>query len=152
MLIRPIKFEDLDGNEVTENFHFNLSKPELIEMEVEHEGGFKFMIEKIIGTNDRKGLIEQFKKLILMTYGVRSDDGKRFVKSDQLREEFTQTPAYEVLFMELATDDGAAIAFLNGVLPRDMRGTVDQVAKEMASAAPAGPTPPTPPQTQSSGV
>lgn len=154
MLIRPITYEDLDGNEVTENFYFNLSKPELVEMEVEYSEGFKAIIEKIIAANDRKGLIEQFKKIVLMTYGIRSEDGKRFIKSDQLREEFSQTPAYDALFMELSTNDGAAVEFLTGVLPRDLRGDMSKIVKEATSAPAGGPTPPvapTPP-TQTSGV
>lgn len=144
MLKRPIKYTDLDDNEVTEDFYFNLSKPEIIEMEVEHKQGFKERIEQIIKTEDRKTLVEEFKKLILLTYGVKSEDGKRFIKSEQLREEFSQTPAYEELFMDLASNDGAASEFIIGVLPRDMR---DEAAKAVTAVTPppASPTPPTPP-------
>lgn len=143
MLKRSIKYEDFNGNEVTEDFYFNISKPELIDLEVEHAEGFKEMIEKIIATNDRKGLIEQFKKIVLLAYGEKSDDGKRFVKNEWIREAFSQTPAYETLFMELATNDGAAVEFLTGVLPRDLRGEMDKIK----SAPPTGPVPPTPPTT-----
>lgn len=143
MLKRSIKYEDFNGNEVTEDFYFNISKPELIDLEVEHAEGFKEMIEKIIATNDRKGLIEQFKKIVLLAYGEKSDDGKRFVKNEWIREGFSQTPAYETLFMELATNDEAAVEFLTGVLPRDLRGEMDKIK----SAPPTGPVPPTPPTT-----
>lgn len=147
MLKRPITYEDLDGNEVTEEFYFNLSKPELVDMEVEHKQGFKEMIEGIIKTNDRKGLVDEFKKIVLLTYGVRSEDGKRFIKSDQLREEFSQMPAYEALFMELATNEGAAVEFLTGVLPRDLRGDMSKIA-----SSPTPPTPPIPPTAAPSSV
>lgn len=141
MLKRPITYTDFEDNEVTEEFYFHLSEPEIVELEVEHKQGFKEMIEQIIKTEDRKGLVEEFKKLILLTYGVRSEDGRRFIKNDQLREEFSQTPAYAALFMELATNDGAAVEFITGVLPRALRGKVDQAI----ATPPASPTPPTPP-------
>lgn len=148
MLKRPITYENFDDVEVTEDFYFNLSKPEIIDMEVEHKQGFKAMIEEIINTEDRKGLVEQFKKMVLLTYGVKSEDGKRFIKNEQLREEFSQTAAYPALFMELATNDGAAAEFLIGVLPRDLRGEIklsDFTSPASSSTPPTPPKPPTPP-------
>lgn len=145
MLKRPITYETFDEVEVTEFFYFNISKPEIIDMEVEHKQGFRAMIEQIINTEDRQGLVEQFKKLILMAYGERSEDGKRFIKSDELRKEFSQTAAYISLFMELATVDGAGAEFLIAVLPRDLRGEIN-VADLMAQMnTPTPSTPPTPP-------
>jgi hypothetical protein len=140
MLKRNITYETFDGDEVTEPYYFNISKSELVELEVEFEGGFGAMLQRIVETNDRAGLVREFKKLILMAYGVKSDDGKRFVKSDELRDEFTQTAAYNSLFMELATNDGAAVEFVMGVLPKDMRA---EIGKEVAKA----PSPPTAPTT-----
>lgn len=145
MLIRTITYENLDGEVVSEDYYFNLSKPELIDLEVEYKEGFKTMIETIIAANDRKELINQFKKLVLMTYGIRSEDGKRFIKNDQLREEFSQTPAYDALFMELATDDGAAVEFLTGILPRDLRGELSKAMTTTPPAETASPKPPLPP-------
>lgn len=124
MLKRSIIYENFDGETETEVFYFNLSKPELIEMEVEHAQGMAKMLQKIIDTKDNRELIKTFKELILLAYGVKSDDGKRFIKSDQLREEFSQTEAYNVLFIELASSDDAAVIFLDGILPRDMRGSI----------------------------
>jgi len=124
MLKREIKYENFDGEETSDVFYFNLSKPELIELEVSEGAGFVKLLERIIETKDNRALIEQFKKIILMSYGVKSEDGRRFIKSDELSHEFSQTAAYEELFMELASDDNAAVIFLQGLLPRDMRGEV----------------------------
>jgi len=144
MLKREIKYEDFDGNEVSEIFYFNLSKPELIELEVEHKQGFGKLLQSIVETKDNKELVAKFKQIILMSYGVKSEDGRRFIKSDQLREEFAQTAAYSELFMELASDDNAAVIFLTGILPRDISAQLD---KEDAKVIPAtsSATPPTPP-------
>jgi hypothetical protein len=127
MLKRVIEYEDFNGNQTSEIFYFNLSKSELIEMEVEYKQGMGQMLQDIIDSKDEKELITKFKEIILSAYGQKSDDGKRFIKSDSLREEFSQTAAYTELFMELATNDDAAVQFLSGILPRDV---VAQLNKE----------------------
>lgn len=117
MLKKTMTYTDYDGNERTEDFYFNLSKAEVTEMEMSHDGGLVKLIEKIVAEQDVKRIIEIFKDLILRSYGEKSADGKRFVKSQELRDSFAQTEAYSDLFMELATDAEAASAFVNGILP-----------------------------------
>lgn len=124
MLKRNIAYEDFNGNKVVETFYFNLSEAELVEMEVGTEGGFGELLQKIIKTQDGKALISEFKKLILAAYGQKSDDGKRFVKNDTLREEFSQTAAYNMLFVELATNELAAADFIKGVIPASMSSEI----------------------------
>lgn len=119
MLKKTMKYIDYDGNERTEDFYFNLSKAELTEMEMSHDGGLTRMMEKIVATRDSKKIVEIFKDLILRAYGEKSLDGKRFVKNQELRDSFFQTEAYSDLFMELAFDAEAAAAFVNGIVPAD---------------------------------
>lgn len=126
MLKREITYEDFEGNEITEVFYFNISKPELVELEVEKKEGFDAWIKQIIEAEDNKTLVGVFKKIVLMAYGQKSEDGKRFIKSDQMAEEFSQTNAYSELFMELATNEGAAAEFLIATLPKDMAGEVQK--------------------------
>lgn len=121
MLKRSISYEDFNGEKVTEVFYFNLTKSELIELEASYQGGLGESLQRIIESNDNDKIVKEFKKLILASYGIKSDDGKRFIKNDQLREEFTQTAAYNELFVELATNDQAAVIFLAGILPKDMQ-------------------------------
>lgn len=120
MLKKRIKYIDYDGNEREEDFYFNLSKAELIELELTTEGGLEQMIQKITDTRDMPKLIELFKRLILMSYGEKSENGKRFIKSKELSDAFAQTEAYSELFMELATDDKAASEFVNGIVPQGL--------------------------------
>jgi hypothetical protein len=137
MLKREIKYEDFDGNEIEEIFYFNISKPELIEMEIEHEGGLGKFLQNIIETKDHRELIKKFKDIVLLAYGQKSEDGKRFIKSDKLREEFSQSAAYSTLFMELATDDGKAAIFLKGVLPKDLAGAFDEAQLAVPPTTPS---------------
>jgi hypothetical protein len=120
MLKRDITYENFNGESITETFYFNLTKTELIKLEVDKEGGLQATIQRIIESKDNKSLIEEFQSIILMSYGTKSDDGKRFIKSEELREQFSQTAAYDALFMELATSDDAAAVFIKGVVPKDI--------------------------------
>ncbi len=110
-------------------------------MEVEYEGGLGKMLQSIIETNNHKELIKKFKEIVLLAYGQKSEDGKRFIKSDQLREEFSQTAAYSALFIELATNDNAAADFLKGALPKDMGIEIDKAVSQ--KTVPSPPSPPT---------
>ena len=127
MLKKTIKYTDYNGVERSEDFYFNLSKAEIAEMELGTTGGFAEMLQRIIDTQDMPQIVKMFKDLVLKSYGVKSADGKRFIKSDEISTAFTQTEAYSELFMELATDAEAAAAFVNGIIPADM-------AKEVAAA------------------
>lgn len=143
MLKREIKYTDFDDVVQTEVFYFNISKPEWLEMEVEQKEGFSVWIQNVIKADDNKTLIEQFKKIILAAYGEKSPDGKRFVKSDELRENFSHTAAFQELFMELATDADSAAEFVKGILPKDMAGQVEQAIAEVET--PQQPVPSAPP-------
>lgn len=120
MLKKTITYTDYNDNERTEDFYFNLNKAELTEMELSTTGGLAEMIQKIINTQDTPKIVKVFKDLVLAAYGEKSADGKRFVKTEELRESFAQTEAYSELFMELATDADAAAAFVNGIVPKDL--------------------------------
>lgn len=125
MLKKTITFTDFDGVERTEDFYFNLTKAELLEMEMGVEGGMQKMLEKIVAAQDSKKIIETFKEIILKAYGEKSPDGRRFIKSKDIVEGFTQTEAYSKLFMELATDPKAAAAFVNGIIPQQNKPIID---------------------------
>lgn len=122
MLVKKIKYIDFDGNEREETHYFNLSKAELMEMELSTSGGLEATINQIINQRDNKRIVELFKDLILKSYGVKSPDGKRFEKSQAIRDEFVQTNAYSELFMELATDEKKASDFVNGIIDASLAG------------------------------
>ncbi len=120
MLKKTIEYTDFDGNERKEDFYFNLTKAEIMEMNLSTYGGLDKMLEKIVAAQDTPKIVATFKDLVLRAYGIKSDDGRRFIKSEKLREEFAQTEAYSVLFMELATNEDAAIEFVNGIVPKEL--------------------------------
>ena len=124
MLKKIITYTDYNGVERTEPFYFNLSKAELMEMELGVTGGMTEMLNKIIAAKDSPSLMKTFKEMIMKAYGVKSDDGKRLIKSEELSIAFTQTEAYSVLFMELITDDKAAADFVNGIIPNEIQAEV----------------------------
>ena len=117
MLKKTFTYTDYNGVERTEDFYFNLSKAELMEMELSTTGGLAEMINKIVAAQDAPAIVKVFKELVLKSYGQKSADGRRFIKSKELAEEFAQTEVYSQLFMELATDADAASKFVNGIVP-----------------------------------
>ena len=127
MLKKKVTYTDYNGVERTEDFYFNLSKAEIMEMELGTTGGFAEMIQKVVAAQDAPTPIKIFKDLVLKAYGEKSPDGKRFIKSDEIATAFSQTEAYSQIFMELATDADAATKFVNGIIPKDM---ADEVAKQ----------------------
>ena len=120
MLKKTITYEDFNGNSVSEDFFFHLSKAELVELELSHKGGLSEALQRIVASEDGKAIIAEFKNIILSSYGKRSDDGKHFTKNQTLRDEFESTEAYSALFMELVTNTDSAIEFINGVIPAGM--------------------------------
>ena len=129
MLKKTITYTDYNGSERTEDFYFNLTKAEVMEMELSVNGGLAEMIRKIIASQDTPSLVKIFKDLVLRAYGEKSADGKRFIKNEELKNEFVQTEAYSQLFMELATDADAASNFVNGIVPADVRDAANKSEK-----------------------
>lgn len=118
MLKKTITYTDFDGNERTEDHYFNLTEAEIQESNLRTPGGIEAKLKKIVQAKDPNELVSYFKSFILDAYGVKSEDGRRFIKSDELKTEFSQTGAYNKLFMELTTNTDAAIAFVQGVIPQ----------------------------------
>ena len=133
MLKKNIKYTDYNGVERNEEFLFNLSKAELMEMEMSTQGGLAGMIQKVVDTQDAPAIIKVFKDIILKAYGEKSADGKRFIKVSEtgapLSIGFSQTEAYSQLFLELATDAESAANFIKGIIPSDMEIPEAEIAK-----------------------
>jgi hypothetical protein len=132
MYTKVINYEDYDGNPRTKEAHFHLNKAELLEMQASWDGGLEKVLKRIVDEKDQKRMIEMFKMIILKSYGEKSLDGNRFMKSPEITEAFTQTEAYSELFMELATNDKSAAEFVNGILPKDMIAEAEKAQKQEA--------------------
>lgn len=133
MLKKTIKYKDYNDVEREETFLFNLTKAELMEMELGTQGGLAEMIQGIVAAQDTPSIIKIFKDIILKAYGEKSVDGKRFVKVNDagvpLSIGFSQTEAYSQLFMELATDADAAANFIKGIIPGDIDISDEEIKK-----------------------
>lgn len=118
MLVKTIEFEDYNGVKRTEDFYFNLSKADIIEMELGVDGGLDTKIKRLTQTMNGPEIMKLFKEVIFKAYGVKSDDGRRLIKSEQLSTEFSQTEAYSELLMELLSDPEAAASFIKAIIPK----------------------------------
>lgn len=117
MIKKTVSYVDYDGNDRVENFYFNLTQTELTDLSVKHSGGLNDYIQSIIDAKDVKELYSLFKEIIDMSYGKKSEDGRRFMKSQEILDDFKQTLAYDKLVVSLANDEEEAAAFIKGVIP-----------------------------------
>lgn len=131
MFAKTVTYTDYNNVQRTETFYFNLTKAEVLEMELGTTGGLSAMIQGVIDAKDTPQLIKIFKDLVLKAYGEKSADGRRFIKTPQIVEEFSQTEAYSEIFMELATDAKAASAFVEGITPKGLENYAKPALSEV---------------------
>lgn len=124
MVKKTITYTDYNGETREEDFYFNLTKPELVELELGEDGGLRSYLEKIVKSKDARNVLAMFKKIIGVAYGIKSPDGRRFLKSKDISESFFQSEAYVVLYMELLNNPDVAAAFIRSMLPEDMQSKV----------------------------
>lgn len=127
MYKRTITYTDYFGQERKEDVYFNLNRSELTKLQLSTQRGYVNMLQDLIDKNDGPTIMKTFDEIIRMAYGEKSEDGRRFIKSPELSEAFTQTPMYDQLYMELCTDAKAAAEFVNNIIPQDLR---DQASKQ----------------------
>lgn len=128
----PSYFEDDD--EITDTFYFNLNKVEIAELELSETGGLSEWLRGIVAAGNNSEILAKFKDIVKKSYGVRSHDGRRFIKTPEVWAEFEQTAAYEILMYELMTDSGAAAKFVVGVVPSDLAAKVDMPSVKTVQA------------------
>ena len=129
MLKKTFQYTDFNGHEQEETFYFNLSKSEVIEYELQERAGMSTTLQRIVEERDNQKILAHFKDLVMKSVGRKSDDGRRFVKNDEIREDFLASPAYDEMFIWLMSEPGAGAEFVNNVLPQD----VDEFVKKVDS-------------------
>lgn len=126
MLKKAITYKDFNGKEITEEFCFNLTQAECIDLDFMYEdrGGIKEYLKSLIKEIQDKGesapkrpMYEFLKLIIRLSVGKKSDDGKRFVKNESVSNDFLQTEAYSEFIMGLLNDPDGIPDFIAQVLP-----------------------------------
>lgn len=118
MFAKEIAYTDFDGEKRTEKFYFNLTQAECIELEALGKGGLEGYIRRIISSDDQVEILNIIKKVILLAYGEKTADGKRFYKNQQMKDAFAASEAYSALFMELLSDADKASEFMREIAPK----------------------------------
>lgn len=136
MLKKTVTYENFNGEEVTEDHYFNLSKAELVEMELSMDGGLSKHLQTLVESGDGGTIMRTFKTLLLDAYGKKSDDGRRFLKTQEIRDEFASSEAYSQIFMELATNADAAAEFVNNIVPKGLDEEVEKFKQNQDKPGP----------------
>jgi hypothetical protein len=131
MLKKTITYTDYNDIERTEDFYFNLNKAEVAEWNFKNNGSLDIQLQRLLNKGDMEGILKVYKDIILAAYGEKSDDGKRFIKSEQLSKEFSETEAFANLYVDLLSDNGSKIvAFIKGILPKDYQKTLSEMSED----------------------
>lgn len=125
-----LTYKDYNDEEVTEDLYFNLNKAEILEMNFQAKGGLVNYLQSIINARDTATLADIFKDLLVKSYGVKTPDGKHFMKNDQIREEFICSIPFEMMYTELSTDANAASAFITAIIPKEIREEYEKLDSE----------------------
>ena len=133
MLKKTVTYIDFNDVERTEDFYFNLTEAEITDMNLDENGGLAEKLQKIVDSKDVKTIKDYFKWIVLKAYGEKSEDGRRFMKSEEITKAFEETQAYSDIWMELATNDSAAAEFVNGIMPRSFNEKVNKQTPELKS-------------------
>ena len=145
MLKKTITYEDFNGEKQSQTFYFNLTRTEIIRMESSVDGGLANALTRIVESKNSKDILEQFEQIVTLAYGVKSDDGQTFEKSDELREKFLNHAAYDELFIELVSNQTTMAAFINGIVPK---AALEAMQAAQPQDKPVGPPPVPVPPTQ----
>lgn len=124
MLKKDITYTTFDDEQVTETYYFHLAKNEIVGLEARFDGGLQGLIRRIGLTKDMQMVLQEMERIVLLTVGEKSADGRHFMKTDEIRDRFKSSPAYDELFMELLTTENAAADFITGALPKELQENV----------------------------
>lgn len=127
MLKKEVNYTDFDGNEVKDVLWFHLNEIEIKEMDKDISGGLIKYMEKIIDTDNADALIDIFKDLMIRSYGIKTPDGKHFYKNDEIKNDFIHSAVFPKLYMEFITNTNAAVDFINGIVPADIRNKMAEM-------------------------
>lgn len=134
MLVRTFNYTDFNGQKRSDTWYFNLSRAELLKMELGAWGGLDAMLKRLMREENPEKIMDMFEKVILSAVGEKSPDGRKFVKNDTIREDFKATQAYSDLFFELVTDPAKANAFLKGCVDEELAAAITANEKAQAEA------------------
>lgn len=130
MLTKTITYTDFNDNERTEDFYFHLSEREIMNLHTRYDGGLDGAIEAMVQANDIHELLAILQEIILMSYGVKSADGKSFIKSDEVKQQFEYSAAFSELYLELLSDEQNAVDFIKNLLPTKAQKRIDELEAE----------------------
>lgn len=130
MLKKTVTYTDYNGVQQTEECYFNLDASEVIDLQFSEPEGYGEKMQRILEEGDGKQMAAEFRRLIEISYGNKSVDGRRFIKSPEIFEDFRRSGAYNALFMELAFNGETAADFFNGLIPPELAGKVAEALAE----------------------
>lgn len=134
MYKKTLTYTDFKGQKRTEELCFNMTEVELMKWAAQPSGyTHDQLVDNMLKKGNTEGLMDMLDDLFRRSYGELSLDGKRFVKSPEIQQEFFESNAYPALFLELATNSEEASRFFNEVFPANINETLAKFSKKEES-------------------
>lgn len=131
MVRREIKFTDFNGKSQTEVGYFNINKAELGKLQMRHNGTYLDYLKLL---SERKKVEEMYNfvyELILDSYGEKDPEGRKFIKTPEMRTDFEQSLAFSEMIVDLVSNPDDLANFVKGIMPPDLvtgGGEIDATA------------------------
>lgn len=127
MITKTFTYEDFNGEKASQTFTFHMSKSDITKFRLRKDGSdFNETLSHIMKTNNARAILDVFEELVASAVGQKSEDGKKFIKNDEIRSDLFDTPAYDELFMKMLDDPDFAAKFIQSMLPTDMQKEIQQ--------------------------
>lgn len=119
------EYEDWNGNPKKRELLFNLTMAEMMSLQNSVKGGIETYYQRILDEQDNVALYQRFEELVKLAYGVKSDDGERFIKNDEVYNNFKESAAYDVFMQYLLTTEDGASKFISGIMPAKVKAKLN---------------------------
>lgn len=118
-----VKYEDLNGDPTSEDLYFHMSAKEWVKADGDkaEDGGYEKYINRMIDEQNAINVLRVLEDIVRRAYGVKSPDGKKFIKDVQTTEEFLESLAYDAFLDELLYTEGTSAAFIKSIIPKSMQ-------------------------------
>lgn len=124
MIQREITWTNFADEEVSKTYYFHITKAEAVEEFLGFAKGsnvndFETILKEIIASRDNKKIIGHFKTLLIASVGLRSADGRQFIKDEEITKEFKYSGAMDELLMWMFQNADGAAEFILGMFPKE---------------------------------
>lgn len=128
MFATTVNYTDFDGHERKETLYFNITEQQMRDLYQDDPDFSEKALTNAMETRDNNEFLRIMKKLILASYGEKSEDGKVHKKNKEIRENFECSAAFEQLMDDIMykADEKYLKGFFTQIFPSKFSGQIKE--------------------------